>query len=524
MNVIVKYSDTPTDLLIHYFSSWRKLRTSVAWLLELKECLLLLSQKRKELVTSKSDKVDQQLKDFKNTLGKSSLSPECCDKAERAIVCYVQKQRFSSEIASLKQGSKNVSKDSPLYRLDPFLEDGLLRVGGRLSKSALPVEVKHPVILSKDLHVSQLILRHVHQQLGHAGRNHMLNKSRQKYWIINANSAARQIISKCTVCRRHRGKLSGQKMSDLPKERVLPDTAPFTDVGVDYFGPLDVKRGRTILKRYGVIFTCLSSRAVHLEVSHSLDTDSCISAVRRFICRRGPVESIRSDNGTNFVGAKKELEQALAALNQSKIERTLAQEGIKWNFNTPAASHQGGVWERLIRSVRSVLTSVVGQQTLDDEGLQTLMCEVEAILNDRPITTVSDDSNDLEALTPNHILLLKGKPILPPGLFKPSDVYIRRRWRQVQYIAELFWKRWTSEYLLVMQERQKWVRPKRNLCPGDVVVIADATAPRGSWMMGRVLSTISDSKGLVRSVRVQTKTSILERPVTKLCLLLEAVS
>lgn len=313
-------------------------------------------------------------------------------------------------------------------------------------------------------------------------------------------------------------------MSDLPKERVLPDVAPFTDVGVDYFGPLDVKRGRTILKRYGVIFTCLSSRAVHLEVSHSLDTDSCINAVRRFICRRGPVESIRSDNSTNFVGAKKELKRALAALNQSKMERTLAQEGIKWSFNTPAASHQGGVWERLIRSVRSVLTSVVGQQILDDEGLQTLMCEVEAILNDRPITTVSDDSNDLEALTPNHILLLKGKPILPPGLFKPSDVYIKRRWRQVQYIAELFWKRWTSEYLLVMQERQKWARPKRNFSPGDIVIIADATAPRGSWMMGRVLSTTSDSKGLVRSVRVQTKTSILERPVTKLCLLLEAVS
>lgn len=138
VNVIVKYSDTPTDRLIHYFSSWRTLRTSVAWLLELRECLWLLRQKRKELVASKSDKVEQELKEFKITLRKSNLSPECWDKAERAIVCYVQKQRFSSEIASLK-GSKNVSKDSPLYRLDPFLEDGLLRVGGRLSKSALPV-------------------------------------------------------------------------------------------------------------------------------------------------------------------------------------------------------------------------------------------------------------------------------------------------------------------------------------------------------------------------------------------------
>ena len=231
---------------------------------------------------------------------------------------------------------------------------------------------------------------------------------------------------------------------------------------------------------------------------------------------------MRSDNGTNFIGAKKELRQALTALNHSKIERIFVQEGMTWRFNTPAASHQGGVWERLICSVRSVLTSVVGHQLLDEEGLQTLFCEVEAILNDRPITKVSEDPNDLEALTPNHILLLKGKPILPPGLFEKSDLYIKRKWRQVQYVAELFWKRWTSEYLLVMQERQKWTKQRRNFIPGDIVVLADATAPRGSLMMGRVLSTTADLRGLVRSVKVQTKTSILDRPITKLCLLLEA--
>ena len=350
----------------------------------------------------------------------------------------------------------------------------------------------------------------------------MLHRLRQKYWIINANSAARKTITECMVCRRHRGKLGEQKMADLPDERVVPDMAPFTKVGVDYFGPIEVKRGRSLLKRYGVIFTCLTSRAVHLEVAHSLDTDSCINALRRFICRRGPVSNLRSDNGTNFIGANKELKQSLAALNNAKIQDALIQDGIKWSFNTPSASHQGGVWERLIRSVRSILTSVLGQQILDDEGLQTLFCEVEAILNDRPLTKVSDDPNDLEALTPNHILLLKGKPIFPPGLFEKSDLYIRRKWKQVQYIAGLFWKRWTAEYLLVMQERQRWAAPRRNFSPGDIVIVADPTAPRGSWKMGRVLSTKSDSKGLVRSVCIQTKTSVLERPVTKICLLVEA--
>lgn len=522
VNAVTIHSDNPLSQLIHYFSSWRKLKTSVAWLLELKERLLLLSRKRKEYVVNQNENVEKEIKKFKAALGKSNLTPERLEEAEKAIIQFAQNQRFSTEISSLKHDPKTVFKDSPLYRLDPFIEDGILRVGGRLFKSVLPWEVKHPVILSKDLHVSQLILRYIHCQLGHAGRNYMLHRLRQKYWIINANSAARKILSQCTVCRRYRGKLGEQKMSDLPEERVVPDNAPFTNAGVDYFGPLEVRRGRTVLKRYGVIFTCMSSRAVHLEVAHSLDTDSCINAVRRFICRRGPVTSIRSDNGTNFVGAKKELRQALAALNHSKIERTFVQEGMTWSFNTPAASHQGGVWERLIRSVRSVLTSVIGHQLLDEEGLQTLFCEVEAILNDRPITKASEDPNDLEALTPNHILLLKGKPILPLGLFEKSDLYIKRRWRQVQYVAELFWKRWTAEYLLVMQERQKWTKQKRNFIPGDIVVIADATAPRGSWMMGRVLSAIADSRGLVRSVKVQTKISVLDRPITKLCLLLEA--
>ena len=207
---------------------------------------------------------------------------------------------------------------------------------------------------------------------------------------------------------------------------------------------------------------------------------------------------------------------------ERKIQRAFVQDGIKWNFNTAAASHHGGVWERLIRSVKGVLTSVLKQQILDDEGLHTVFCEAEAILNDRPLTKVSDDPDDLEALTPNHILTLKGKPIMPPGLFDHSDLYIRKRWRQIQYMAELFWKRWISEYLPLMQERQKWTRPRRSLTPGDIVLIADATAPRGSWLMGKVLDVRADAKGLVRSVRLQTRTSVLERPVTKLCLLLEA--
>lgn len=153
------------------------------------------------------------------------------------------------------------------------------------------------------------------------------------------------------------------------------------------------------------------------------------------------------------------------------------------------------------------------QQTLDDEGFHTVLCEAEALLNDRPITKLSENPSDLEALTPNHLLLMKGKPILPPGLFDKTDLYTRRWWKQVQYISDLFWKRWIREYLPLLQERQKWTKEKRSLMPGDVVMVMDST---------RVLKTFPDKKGLVRVVHLQTKTNVIERPVTKICLLCEA--
>ena len=154
------------------------------------------------------------------------------------------------------------------------------------------------------------------------------------------------------------------------------------------------------MKRYGCLFTCLTTRAVHLEVACSMDTDSFINALRRFICRRGPPEIIRSDNGSNFVGAERELRKSLNSLNQVQIAECLRQKEITWIFNPPAASHMGGVWERMIRSVRRVLTLLMKEQTLSDETLLTLMCEVESTVNSRPITVVSEDPSDMEPLTP----------------------------------------------------------------------------------------------------------------------------
>ncbi|KAJ8390516.1 hypothetical protein AAFF_G00103130 [Aldrovandia affinis] len=152
------------------------------------------------------------------------------------------------------------------------------------------------------------------------------------------------------------------------------------------------------------------------------------------------------------------------------------------------------------------------------------MCEVESIINGRPLTTISDDMNDLEPLTPNHLLLLKSQPNMPPGIFNKDDMYTKKRWKQVQYLSDLFWTRWTREYLPLLQERQKWSTPRRNFATGDVVLLVDSTSPRNSWLLGRVVETLPDSSGVVRRVKIKTKTNMLERPVSKLCLLEEAAA
>ena len=521
--------ENPLNKLICHYSEWHCLKKAVSWMMKFKQLLHKLSTHRKHLISQASESlshekttemVKRQMQKFRSTIKGFLLTAEDVASGEIEIIKLCQSQSFSDELLTLQKGDE-LKRSSHIVKLDPVVQDGILRVGGRLHRSALPADAKHPVILPKNHHVSTLILRHTHKETGHSGRNYTLSRLREKFWIPQADSALRKILSKCVTCRKISAKPAEQRMANLPQDRLIPDKPPFSSVGIDYFGPFEVKCGRSTVKRYGVLFTCLTVRAIHIEVAHSLETDACINAFRRFIARRGQVSVMRSDNGTNLVGAEKEMREAIKGWNQSKISEMLMQKGITWIFNPPAGSHFGGIWERQIRSVRRILNQILKQQPLDDERLHTLFCEVEAIINGRPITRVSNDSNDIEALTPNHLLLLKRQPVLPPGVFQKEDLYAKRRWRQVQYLSDIFWKRWTKEYLPLLQERQKWSVTRRNLKAGDVVLIVDDSAPRSSWLMGKVERTVSDSKGLVRRVFVKTKTSVLERPIDKLCLLLE---
>ena len=336
-----------------------------------------------------------------------------------------------------------------LAGLKPFEDEGILRVGGRLKHSELQYDAKYPMILPGKHHVTRLIVLHYHHLNGHVGSHQVLAEIRQRFWIVKGVSSVKRVLSKCHVCKRQSAKLGEQVTAQLPVVRVSSDSHriiyPFAAVGLDYFGPLYVKSGpntrstknATLNKRYGCIFTCLRYRAVHIEVAEDLSTDSFTNAVFRFVGRRGPSRVIYSDNGTNFRGPELDVVKALQVWDQEKIKTTLTRRGIGWKFNPPSASHQGGVWERLIRSIRRILYSLVGERLLNDEALRTFLVEVEKILNDRPITPVSSDPQDLEALTPNHILLLRRYPSSAPGVFKASDKF-KARWKHVHLLADHF--------------------------------------------------------------------------------------
>ena len=308
-------------------------------------------------------------------------------------------------------------------------------------------------------------------------------------------------------------------MAALPAIRLKVGYPPFTHTGVDYFGPILVTIFRRTIKRWGCIYTCLSTRSVHLEMAYSLDTSSFISALDRFQNRRGVPASYHSDNGTNFVGAQRELATCLENLNQHAIKEHLSRQPTKWYFNPPAAPHFGGVWERMVRAAKTALNAVLGNQWLTDEILLTALTLVENILNSRNLTPMSEDPTDPECLTPNHLLLGRACPNRPPDVFTEKDLSAKQKWRVAQALADQFWRRWMKEVIPNLNEREKWQQQQPNLEVGDIVVIIDPSSPRGVWPTGRVTKVFPGPDGVVRSVSLLTNGTEHHRPVHTLFLL-----
>lgn len=526
---------------LQHISSWQRAKRAIALCLRLKRKLQNREVKRHENV--------------QRPLRRLALSVAELEEAEKEIVRTLQAENFPQELEVLnhfksreesdrttaKKKKDGIKPISALYRLDPYVDnDGIMRIGGRIMRADVPSRVKHPVIMPRNAHLTTLLVRNKHAQVDHMGRGITHNELRQTgYWVIGGSSAVSRVISKCVTCRKLRGSLQQQKMSDLPKDRLDP-APPFTYCAVDYFGPFLIKEKRSLVKRYGVLFTCMASRAIHLEAANSLSSSSFINCLRRFLNRRGPVRQIRSDRGTAFVGARNELRLAMAEMNQEEVQKYLTENGTDWIpflMNTPRSSHMGGVWERQIATVRRVLEPLLkssGSQ-LDDDSFQTFLTEAEAIVNARPLTTSNLCAADApEPLTPNHLLTMKERVVLPPpGKFQREDVYALKWWRRVQYLVNEFWVRWRREYLQELQQRQKWVQPEKDIAVGDVVIVKEDDSIRSQWPLGRVAETYPSQDGSIRKVKLQMANrelnkdgsrkcppTFLERPIHKIVLLL----
>ncbi|XP_043204840.1 uncharacterized protein LOC122372053 [Amphibalanus amphitrite] len=414
---------SPIEKLTQYYSSWRRLVRAVALL--------------RRLVLRWKKSAPQ---DVKTT---ARLTVSDLEAAESCILKDLQARHFSQELSDLKSG-KPVSTSSSLVRLDPWLEEDTLRVGGRLRNSALPFDSKFPKILPGRDPVVDLLITAAHQNAGHEGRQHVLSDLRASYWIVGANTAVRRCLNRCISCKKRQKQTEHQKMADLPETRLGVGDKAFTHTG-----------------------------------------NSFLCALRRFMARRGGVRSLRSDQGTNFIGAEKELKEEVNKLKQheGEIHELALRLGIDWRFHPPHASHFGGVWERQIRTIRKLLNALLTQQTFSLQTLQTLLV------------------------------------VFPPS---STEWDHHRSWKQAGYLADLFWRRWRTEYLPLLQERSgRATRSRDNVKKGDIVLMVDDSVPRGVWPLGRVEEAIVSADGRVRSVRVRARGTSYYRPVTKIVKILD---
>lgn len=301
----------------------------------------------------------------------------------------------------------------------------------------------------------------------------------------------------------------------LPYARMAHHQRPFTFCGVDLFGPLGVTVGRRHEQRYGVLFTCLTVRAIHIEIVATLTTDSFIMALRRMAARRGWPQQLFSDNGTNLRGAHAELKRSVQELDENDLTNEAENHGTKWTFIPPASPHWGGAWERLIRSVKTSLRVVLKERSPRDEVLSTLLAEIENIVNSRPLTHVSVEPGSVETLTLKHFLLGTSLDSPQIGKFDDSDLYLRKQWRISQRLADMFWNRWVKEVLPDLLPRKKWNQEQRPLHVGDLVYLIDPNGPRNKWPKGLIQEVCPGKDKRVRMVKVKTMNGVLTRSAAR---------
>ncbi|XP_055632345.1 uncharacterized protein LOC129772855 [Toxorhynchites rutilus septentrionalis] len=455
------------------------------------------------------------------------LKQEEYEVAENILWKLAQRDVFGDEITTLlrnqqspKEDWMTIEKKSTLFKLGPFLDEHqVLRVDGRLSEAEhIPYDTRFPIILPKDHPVTNRLLEHYHQLFGHAYKDTVVAEIRRRFYIPKIRTCVAKIIGSCQSCKVRKTKPQTPRMAPLPVERITPFVRPFSYVGIDYFGPIEVVVGRHLEKRWIVLFTCFSVRAVHLEVAYKLDTASCIMAIRRFVLRRGPPITIFSDNGSNLKAANKELQEQIKRIDLASAN-VFTNARTSWRFSPPSAPNMGGVWERMARSVKQVMSELNVGRRMNDEILLTVIAEAEEIVNSRPLVYTSQDSESAETLTPNSYLRGITSCLQNPAI-PPTDQAeaLRNSYKRSQFIADGLWERWIKEYLPTLNYRSKWLEEHKPLEPGDLVFIVDDHG-RNGWIRGKIETVIIGKDKRIRQAMVRTAQGLYRRPVNKLAVI-----
>lgn len=437
---------------------------------------------------------------------KEELTAEDFIRARQAVIKQYQIFNFANEAGKLQQG-KALPKKHWLTNLAPFFDerDQCIRVGGRISRADITFDQKFPILLPKNSNLVDIIIKDIHHQNGHCGNSLLESLFRAQYWTPALKLRIKKHIRQCNICIRWKAITPQPQMADLPGDRV--NVAPaFAKIGVDFCGPFHIRASKIkfekIIKVWISVFICLVTKAIHLELCTELTTENFLDAFTRFTSRRGTPTLVMSDNGTNFVGANKQLKTIWTTLAKEAEEKLAIQE-ILWKFIPPRSPNFGGLWEAAVRSLKFFIKRMDSTRNLTYEEFTTLICRIEGILNSRPLYPVAAEPETTLALTPFQLVTQRQLKNSPHEIFTTT---ITKKWKQMKEIQTQFWQRFQKEYLHHLQKRTKWIHPTTSLQVGQLVLLKEQSTTPLQWKMGKVIKCYPDDAGNVRQVDIKTST------------------
>ena len=426
-------------------------------------------------------------------------------------------------IQTVQAGLKERTSFSQLVSQLGLVEsEGVLYCKGRLGESDLSLEAQHPIVLDNKHQYTNLLIKQCHEKAYHSGVRATLAEVRSMYWIPKGRQTVKKVVSKCVVCKKLEGKaFSAPPSTDLPSFRV-EQAKPFSTIGVDFAGPLFVrKEGNQTEKVYIALFTCNSTRAVHLDLVEDMSASTFLRCFRKFVARKGTPALVVSDNAKTFKASAKYLRKLYS---DPQVRNYLDTNRIRWRFNLDRSPWWGGFFERLVGSVKRPLRKVLGNARLTHDELLTVLLEIESTLNSRPLTYEYDEIGG-EMLTPSHLIFgfrLSSLPDVIPSEEEESVPSANKRFHYLSKVRDHFWNRWRREYLTDLREyhRGKCESQVRTVSIGDVVTVFEENVKRGLWKIGKVEEVIWGRDGVVRGAKVKVMTKgkpvLLNRPVQKL--------